>query len=143
MLPVPSTLKKTTATPLYPVDLMPRRNIADNNPSLESIEGINGSLIFFFDPLTLHLGGGSCLSNFLHISDNNDPRQAACRPMTPRRVKRRSVTRGGGVTGALPPPYQIGIGTIPRRHGHHRSSTRSSGRRPRQNPVTRLMDHGN
>ncbi|KAK9505811.1 hypothetical protein O3M35_009794 [Rhynocoris fuscipes] len=113
MLPVPSTLKKTTTAPLYPVDLMPRRNIADTNQSLESID------------------------------DNNDARQSACRPMTPRRVKRRSVTRGGGGAGALPPPYhtQVGIGSIPRRHGHHRSSTRSSGRRPRPNPVTRILDH--
>ncbi|KAF6213167.1 hypothetical protein GE061_010882 [Apolygus lucorum] len=111
----PLTLKKSGA-PMYPVDLMPRR-ITDN--TTES-------------------------------SEEPDLRQ---KPMTPRRVKRRSISRGtlppysgpslGPQQSGPPVPQPRDLGSFPRRHNHHRSSTRSSSRSrsTRPNPVTRLMDH--
>ncbi|XP_014256105.1 uncharacterized protein LOC106670360 isoform X2 [Cimex lectularius] len=72
-------------------------------------------------------------------SEEPDNRAAGAKPMTPRRVKRRSISRG-----SMPPQMYTGtnapMNSFPRRHSHSRSSTRSSGRRPRSNPVSRLID---
>ncbi|KAJ8923789.1 hypothetical protein NQ315_010371 [Exocentrus adspersus] len=69
-----------------------------------------------------------------HGDSDNDfdhlPPQISPKPMTPRRVKRRSVmTRGSSGRHS----------TSSRRHSQSRSSTRSS-RRMAQNPVTRLLE---
>ncbi|XP_014276162.1 sodium/potassium-transporting ATPase subunit beta-1-interacting protein 3 [Halyomorpha halys] len=85
----PSTLKKTIQSPLYPVDLIPRR--VNNGPDF------SGDSI-----------------------DEIDPRVS--RPMTPRRVKRRSDSRG------------CHTGSLPRRQHGGRSSLRSSRRNRSSHP---------
>ncbi|XP_075233679.1 sodium/potassium-transporting ATPase subunit beta-1-interacting protein [Lycorma delicatula] len=87
------------------------------------------------------------------VLEDGDSRLQSSRPMTPRRVKRRSVNSRGNIlstsgnNNALnppPPPHYYHTNISSHRRSTHRSSTRSSGRRhktPHQNPVTRLMEH--
>ncbi|XP_022197861.1 sodium/potassium-transporting ATPase subunit beta-1-interacting protein isoform X2 [Nilaparvata lugens] len=117
--PVSKSKKPNGPPPLYSIEYTPRHNNEDT------------------DDYSSH-----------EVLEDGDNRLPSSRPMTPRRVKRRSInSRGSSGGGTLlnppPPPHYNNIPPPQRRST--RSSTRSSGRHrhktAHQNPVTRIIDH--
>ncbi|RZF39847.1 hypothetical protein LSTR_LSTR000495 [Laodelphax striatellus] len=114
--PVNKNKKPNGPPPLYSIEYTPRHNNEDT------------------DDYSSH-----------EVLEDGDNRLPSSRPMTPRRVKRRSInsrgSSGGGGNTLPPPPHYNNIPPPQRRST--RSSTRSSGRHRHksQNPVTRIIDH--